>query len=361
MIQKALACGFIFLAAPLGMGLLPIRFMKEKRKRLTTVYLAGFLMELALFQLVAVPVVVSDPWGFPTIVTIYSILLFVLMAAGFGWAVYGNLRLNTPVFSLKNWLRSLKKNGKKLSMETLAFWALAIACVLFQMYMAYAYASFDGDDAYYVAQSVITEQTNTLYRILPYTGLTTELDIRHALAVLPLWEAYVARLSGIHAAIVAHTLLPLVIIPVTYLLYFCIGRLLFKATGVKLPVFMTLVGIMQIFGNSSIYTNATFFLMRTWQGKALMANLVVLALFWILLELCSKEIQGNKRGWWFLLVTVNIVSALVTTMGTFLAALLIGIIGLVTAVRDRDFMMLLKLGICCIPNLVYLVAMVLIG
>ncbi len=33
--------------------------------------------------------------------------------------------------------------------------------------MAYTDEFFDGDDAYYVAQSVIAEQTDVLYRILP--------------------------------------------------------------------------------------------------------------------------------------------------------------------------------------------------
>ena len=76
--------------------------------------------------------------------------------------------------------------------------------------MAFAYASFDGDDAYYVVQSVLADQTGVLNRIRPYTGLSTDLDIRHALATLPLWIAYVARMTGIHATIVAHTLLPLI-------------------------------------------------------------------------------------------------------------------------------------------------------
>ena len=130
-------------------------------------------------------------------------------------------------------------------------------------------AFFDGDDAYYVAQSVITDETNVLYRILPYTGLTTTLDVRHALASLPVWEAYLARVTGIHAAIIAHSVLPLLLIPLTYIVYFRIGQRLFRGQGRKTAAFLIVVGILQIFGNTSIYTNATFFLMRTWQGKSL--------------------------------------------------------------------------------------------
>ncbi len=64
--------------------------------------------------------------------------------------------------------------------ERLLFWLLFLASVGYQMYMAFAYASFDGDDAYYVVQSVLADQTGVLNRIRPYTGLSTDLDIRHA-------------------------------------------------------------------------------------------------------------------------------------------------------------------------------------
>ena len=116
----------------------------------------------------------------------------------------------------------------------------------------------------------------SLIHICPYTGLSTDLDIRHALATLPLWIAYVARMTGIHATIVAHTLLPLIFIPLTYYVFVQIGRKLFSDGSVKLPIFLTLVSIMQIWGNISIYTNETFFLTRTWQGKSVLANLILL-------------------------------------------------------------------------------------
>ncbi len=53
------------------------------------VYAAGFVTMLAVFQIVAVPVILLETWGFPRIVTIYSILLAVLSAAGliFGFPV----------------------------------------------------------------------------------------------------------------------------------------------------------------------------------------------------------------------------------------------------------------------------------
>ena len=253
------------------------------------VYAAGFVTMLAVFQIVAVPVILLETWGFPRIVTIYSILLAVLSAAGliFGFPVLRGMAADAYALIAKK---------KRPSVETALYWVIAVGLILFQMYMAYTHEFFDGDDAYYVAQSVIAEQTDVLYRILPYTGLSTALDYRHALAALPIWEAYLARITGIHPAIIAHSVLPLLLIPLTYLVYYRIGMRLFKGAFRKTAVFLILVSLLQIFGNTSIYTNATFFLMRTWQGKSILCNLVLLTAVWTLLRLWETGADREKTG-----------------------------------------------------------------
>ena len=171
-------------------------------------------------------------------------------------------------------------------------------------------------------------------------------------------------------------------IPLTYLAYFEVGKKLFSADDVKLPIFLTLVSIMQIWGNSSIYTNATFFLTRTWQGKSILANLVLIVLIWLLLEIFERQ-EGaeafQKRdksdaaasasgpvavqrcsALWGLLIVNNIVAAMMTSMGAFLAAMFIGIAAVVAAVRYKKPGLVVKLGLCCIPNAVYLVLLLIL-
>ncbi len=316
------------------------------------VYAAGFVLMLAVFQLVAVPVILFENWGFPRIVTIYSILLAILSCAGliFGFPVLRGMAADG---------RALMERRKKPSVETALYWALAVGLILFQMYMAYTHEFFDGDDAYYVAQSVIAEQTDVLYRILPYTGLSTALDYRHALAALPIWEAYLARMTGIHPAIIAHSVLPLVLLPLTYLVYFRIGMRLFHGEGRKTAVFLILVSLLQIFGNTSIYTNATFFLMRTWQGKSVLCNLVLLTAVWALLQLWKTGTDGEQKGkkqagWWLLMAANSVTAAMATTMGAFLLALFIAVAGLVLAVRQKRPGWLFPLAAVCIPGMIYL-------
>ena len=319
MLQKALGCLFVFGIAPVGIGGLWTKGMGQKREKILNLYLAGFLSELAVFQLIAVPVMVKEVYGMNLLVYLTTAVFAVLAAAGFIWTFLRERGLwkqagrnedvnqqqagQAQTCSLRKPMVPGTGNGARNRIqrtavqnpERLLFWLLFLASVGYQMYMAFAYASFDGDDAYYVVQSVLADQTGVLNRIRPYTGLSTDLDIRHALATLPLWIAYVARMTGIHATIVAHTLLPLIFIPLTYYVFVQIGRKLFSDGSVKLPIFLTLVSIMQIWGNISIYTNETFFLTRTWQGKSVLANLILLVELWLMLELCAREKSGKRQ------------------------------------------------------------------
>lgn len=374
MLQKALGCLFVFGIAPVGIGGLWTKGMGQKREKILNLYLAGFLSELAVFQLIAVPVMVKEVYGMNLLVCLTTAVLAVLAGAGFIWTFLRERGLRKPTgqaqaCSLRkstvpgagNGARNRIRRAAVQNPERLLFWLLFLASVGYQMYMAFAYASFDGDDAYYVVQSVLADQTGVLNRIRPYTGLSTDLDIRHALATLPLWIAYVARMTGIHATIVAHTLLPLIFIPLTYYVFVQIGRKLFSDGSVKLPIFLTLVSIMQIWGNISIYTNETFFLTRTWQGKSVLANLILLVELWLMLELCAREKNGERQEetgsqlpYWLLLAVNHIAAAMMTSMGAFLTAMLFGITALVAAIRYRRWSILWKTALCCIPNVIYL-------
>lgn len=374
MLQKALGCLFVFGIAPVGIGGLWTKGMGQKREKILNLYLAGFLSELAVFQLIAVPVMVKEVYGMNLLVYLTTAVLAVLAGAGFIWTFLRERGLwkqtgQAQACSLRKSTVPGAGNGAwdriRLAAvqnpERLLFWLLFLASVGYQMYMAFAYASFDGDDAYYVVQSVLADQTGVLNRIRPYTGLSTDLDIRHALATLPLWIAYVARMTGIHATIVAHTLLPLIFIPLTYYVFVQIGRKLFSDGSVKLPIFLTLVSIMQIWGNISIYTNETFFLTRTWQGKSVLANLILLVELWLMLELCAREKSGERQEetgsqqpYWLLLAVNHIAAAMMTSMGAFLTAMLFGITALVAAIRYRRWSILWKTALCCIPNVIYL-------
>lgn len=62
---------------------------------------------------------------------------------------------------------------------------LAGVLLLVQLVLAVLMVYGDGDDAYYVAISAAAEESGRMYQKIPYTGMHTELDVRHGLAPFP--------------------------------------------------------------------------------------------------------------------------------------------------------------------------------
>lgn len=210
-----------------------------------------------------------------------------------------------------------------------------------------------------------------MYRILPLTGGSTGLDVRHAMAVFPMWVAFVSVRAGMHATIVSHVVMPLVLIPLTYLLYYEIGRALFVRAPQSgnvfqkenLSLFMIIMAVYQIFGNVSLYTNETFFLTRTWQGKALAGSLVIPALFWVFLQIYDKGVKKGRTdaGLWILLVCVNMTAGICSSIAVFLVCILIAVATFCLAVAERDWKILFKVGAACIPNVAYMAVYVIMA
>ena len=348
MIINILILFLILMVVPFGAGLIPAFFIKRKKKRISMVYIMGFVELMALFQLIAIPVIIFKPDGFGLIVILYSVLSAILFVAGLTLLVV-DIRQNGNPFKDRH------KDGIAVSREELGLWIIAILLIVFQMVMSLFTQSFDGDDAYYVVESLLSVETNTLYSIKPYTGLTTSMDLRHALASVPIWIAYLSRISGIHPTIIAHSLLGFVLIPLLYMIYYQCGLILFRKERKKQPIFLMFVSIMYIFGNVSIYTNATFMMTRTWQGKSMLANMVILSITWLMLAIYDTEnLEKEFRlGYWITMVLVNIVAAMCSTASVLLAAAFIGASGLILTVYKRDIQVILRLLVTCVPLVAY--------
>ena len=347
MIIKSVMLLLLLVIAPVSSGLIFTNRMSEQNRSIGVSYLTGFLLLLAVFQLIAVPVVFYDPWGFGKIVKLFTALTAVVSGCGIIDSMHC-FRKGRSIWKIN--YEFLGKNKADIIQ-----WGTVAVLIFFQLTMAVIAASFDGDDAYYVVNSVITEETDTLYRILPYTGISTVLDKRHSMAVFPIWISYIARMTGIHPTILSHTVLPVFLISITYGIYYEIGKKLFEDKKTGLAAYMIFVCLLHIFGNVSIYTNATFLLTRNWQGKSVLANIVIPSIFLVLLWLFDEnkgkinEIQAE----WFLLFILNIVAAMMSTASVFLNSILIGVMALVLAFQKKDLKIILKLSLCCIPCIVY--------
>lgn len=389
---------FWLVIIPYCIGLIPANFISADKRNPGFVLLAGYFFMWAVFEVVAIPAVVFVMYDNFIVASGLFVALSILCAAAGLFLVLRRQKIqrvsrvyrdteskseglesDTSVIYEKRIIKRVIGRVREITWAERIEWLLFFALLGFQLYKAAAFASFDGDDAYYVVESLLAQQTDVMYRILPYTGGSTELDVRHALAVLPMWIAFVAVKSDIHATIVSHLVMPFVLIPLSYLVYYEIGKLLFgtkttthgrsadgQADSIfhreNLPIFLILMSLFQIFGNVSIYTNETFFLTRTWQGKAVAGSLVIPALFWMFLWIyaCEKRGDGVEKkhrtdaGLWIVLVCINMTAGICSSISVFLVSILMAVTALCLAVVKRDYKVILKMGAVCIPNVIYM-------
>ena len=375
------------LDVPLCTGLLFNFILPRHRRTVAITFILGFLIYMAIFELVAITSMLMAVFSAFTYCTTF------FMAFSLAFALGGVIR--SVILLLKRQMHfltlfpgedhgeirdylspraDLKLFKHDYSVESRIYWGIFFSLMIFQMVMSVVMASFDGDDAYYVVESLLAQQADVMNTILPYTGSSTSLDIRHALAVITMWIAFLARQSGIHATIVSHTIMPLFIIPFVYLIYAEIARILFRDRQQLTPVFMVVVSLLMMFGNVSIYTPATFFLMRTWQGKAVVANLVFPMIFWMFLWMIEeiravKEtvIREGKLGRydrldavrlrvvpWIILGMVCMFAGVCSSLGVIFGSALIGLLTLALLFLSKRWTVLPGAFVSILPNLVYL-------
>lgn len=377
-ILKILGLVFWLLVIPVGLGLLfrkaPKREQLPEKLQTTGVrLLIGYLLLFALLEIVGIPVMLFSVYhGYSRMVILYAVLLVLGAGTGYGFWIYRKKKAQKRSGAVEEtnrfqWFRKEPYD----TWEGRLLLILFLLLVGFQLYMAFTRASFDGDDAYYVVQALTAQQTDTLYRIDPNRGVSVPLDARHALALFPIWEAFVGTMCGIHATIMAHSVVPLLLIPLTYLIYYEIGRELFCNKKRLLPMFLALMALWQMFGNVSIYTTETFFLTRTWQGKSFAGNFIIPAVFWIFLclfresdretrqkvdfsvevnsERKSRKLpRGNSGSLWMMLTLLNLAAGASSSLAVLLSCALTMGLGVLLTIRSRRFRNLIYAGLSCI-------------
>ena len=354
-----LAVLFIWMVVvPVLAGSLPCSLLPKQKRTPGVLILTGYLLTFSVFEVLALPILLFTYGGnFRLLCVLFSVVMVILV-------IIGVVRCGGPSGVVTvNGLSGSDTDRQKSRIIVCVLWLIFAGILVFQLYMAFTHLTFDGDDAYYVASSVITDETGTMYRILPYTGGSTKLDVRHALALFPMWIAYLARVSGLHAANVTHSILPLLAIPLCDIAYACVAGQLFQKKifegkqKVLLPVFMILTAIFQIFGNVSIYTPETFLMMRSWQGKSIFVNLLIPTVIWIFLWTAVEE----TRFAWLLLVLVNLSAGLCSSMAVVMTLGMIILCGIFAGWAVRNRKVIKNALLVCIPGYVYVVLFVVLS
>lgn len=310
-----------------GIGLTP---EGEKVQRVLQGWILGQVLLWALFLLVCVPETLLGRMFSSVLLhygilsgclVLFSVLRFFLerRLKNKGWQEKNSL--DQPVFRLK-------KEGSK---GTFFLWAMVVLLFVLQCILVFLLQYEEGDDSFYVAITATSAFSDKLYTVYPYTGFTTELTARYAMAPFPVWVAILARISGLSGAATSHVVMPPLIMGLTYGIYYLIGERLLgrnrKEKPWSLPLYLLLVELLVLFGGYSSYSRENFLLVRAGQGKAVLANVIIPSLFYLLMLLYERLEEKKATGiltWAWIAVTLA-AGCLCSTLGSFLLCLLLGL------------------------------------
>ena len=96
-------------------------------------------------------------------------------------------------------------------------------------------------------------------------------------------------------------------------------------------------------------TAETFIMTRTWQGKGLMAGIVLPALFLCIMYLASDKVT---KGVWLLFVCVIVSAVFATSIAFMLVPTVVGLAAIMIALRKKDIKIAVLMMVCCLPCLV---------
>lgn len=327
----------LVLPVPFILGLIPVKYMNSLQRTPAMTYVCGWFVSFFMFELTAVPFILLER-SFTMVVVVYTCIIGVLLVISLwqGRQVWRDYAKNI-------------RGVRELPVLVKLGWAVVFVLIFLQMLYAVRYEYYDGDDAYYIATSVLTDTFDSMYVRDAYTGYIYPLDTRHAFSPTPIYQAWLSRLSGIAPAVVAHTVLAPVWLMFMYCIYGQIGnRLLWNKRSYR-PVFMVLIVLWFSYGNISLYTSETFAMTRTWQGKGLMAGMVVPALFLCLMYLSQEKVS---QGMWILFLCVCLSGVFATSVSFMMIPTVAGLAAVLTGIRNRSFRHAAKLFACCIPCLI---------
>lgn len=304
-------------------------------------WVSGQICLWAGFLLISVPMILLKRF-FSQTVFIFSGCMGVLLLLCIVYRIKKGANESRKSFAVKQ--------NRKKDMLAICLWCLFALLLLMQLILVGVLAYEEGDDAYYVTVSTIATKYDTMYKVLPYTGGSMPLDMRHGLAPFPIWIAMFSKLSGVHAAILAQIVFPVVLIVMSYAIYFQIGCRLFPEGTRKLPLFMLFLELLVLFGGTSLYTAENFLLVRTAQGKAVLANIIIPFLF-LLFLMVLEDMQENRRvspKYWVLVMLTMMAGCLCSTQGALITCILAGVVGFCAAVSFKRWKILLPILGCCI-------------
>ncbi len=310
MILKGLWIAGLMWIIPLILGFPWIKILKPRHQYAFS-YCSGFFIELALFQLVSVPIILLYG-NFKTIVFLFSFVLVLACSL-------------SVIYTIR------KKILNRIRIGTLRWteWIYLVAFVLFLAIQVsrgitndITYMSYD--DSAYTVIAADAFADNGVVNINYYTGVAKVVDARYSLASWNVYPAYFAFLSGLSVPTITHTVQYIQLIILAYTVcWYMAGEIITKRDNQM--IFMVVIALFYWFGYHSHYSLTFRLLGPNYQGKAVLAVSLTPLILTVLIKKMDEDYMIGV-GAFLLFLSIAGLSLTLWATGTIFVIVLIPLI-----------------------------------
>jgi hypothetical protein len=354
MILKGILIFLILIVCPLVTGDAVAKFTNTEVytvfDNIVYKYVFGNVVMWAAFEIIAVPLILMKK-SFMQVVYIWCAVLAVILLCDIFLIIYRFVRKGN---TKRNHGYELKSIVNKNNIFTFIIAIVAVVLIAYQCYVYVAYMHIDDDDSRFVVNACEAYDNDSMLLINPATGEYEGTWVGElAKDVTSPWSIYVAAVSKfvhIYPTIVFHTIIPVFLLLMAYGVYWLLAKKLFKSNTTQAAVlFVLFVALVNMYFNTSAYTGSTFLLTRIWQGKAVVAGVMIPALFYLL----YSYYQNAGYGTYIMIALTNIALCLLSGMGIFFGIIMTAVYGVYYAVVNKKWLGIIWILMTCVPSMVF--------
>lgn len=314
-------------------GYMLCHVLKLKNEGIIFSAVSGTMLWWAVLELLLVPMTMAK-MSFNSLVYAYTAILLVLIIAGcFCWK-----ELLADIRDLLGHVKEYLTLGH----------LVAFGLICYQLYFIHHHMYLEWDDTYYVNLANEAVYSNKIYWVYPETGAFADFDKRYVLSLWPIFYAWLSKLIGVIPTIMAHTILPWLIIPLAYMVYALVGKELFPKDRQMQGMFLSFAVMLHLFMSGEHTSGITFLSITPWVGKGVLAAVLIPLLFYWILRTGREERISN----WILLGITCLAGCLLSSMGIMLVPVFVGIAVFLVCIRKKSICYLLCGVGACVPCII---------
>jgi hypothetical protein len=352
----------LLIVLPAWIGIIWVNAIKPEGviRSIIIAWVSGFVTMMAVAQLMLVPMVLRRI-NFSVFMSAagaaYGVLALVSLAILFKRKAFVDYSREDFVIE-EDVMYSLPEDDDPQGKWWILFLCGALLLIFLQSIGSGLFQHIDDDDSRFIAEQVIAVNAGTMYKEnliggrLEYWNLG---DMKKDM-ISP-WTMFVAlgcKVSGIAPAIFSHNLFPIYMVLMCYAVYTLLGMKLFPNNREKLSIFLIFVCALNIYGYFSTHTTQAVFLLRIWQGKAIVAALMIPFMTYLMWCIMDGKTKRANIPLYLLAAAASTAASLASGTGITIIPIMVAAFGLAELIHKRSISRAILMWSTAIPSFIYL-------